>query len=161
MPSAATRMEQREARVLERVGDRLRVCIEPGIGCARCAAGEGCGQGLVGAMRGASGPVELWVTLPAEENAEPGGTVMLAMPPERLLGGSALIYLAPLAGLLVGALSARFMAPGVEWMTVLAGVSGLVAAFALTRQWLGRHDRNGLFEPSVVGTGSASGSPGT
>ncbi len=144
--------EERQGWVIECQQGRARVRVEPAPGCPRCAAGEGCGQGIIGAMRGESRPVDFWVTVPEGERLSPGDAIMLAMAPSALMAGSALVYLLPLAGLILGALLARALTDGAEGVIAIAGLGGLVGGFMLSRAWLRDAGRSGRFEPVFLRT---------
>ncbi|MGM0450037.1 MAG: SoxR reducing system RseC family protein [Pseudomonadota bacterium] len=152
MGATAAVTEERQGLVLECAGHRVRVRIEPDAGCPRCAAGEGCGQGLLGVMRGEPRPVTLWVTVPEGSEVAPGDCVMLTVPPSALVAGAALVYLAPLAGLVLGAVVADTLVPGPEALTVAAGLAGLAGGLIIARGWLNRPGRPGRFEPVFLRT---------
>ena len=144
--------EERQGWIIECQGHRARVRVEPAPGCPRCASGEGCGQGVIGAMRGGAGPVDFWVTVPEGESVSTGDAIMLTIAPSALMAGSALLYLLPLAGLVLGALLAQVLAVGGEAVISLAGAAGLIGGFLLSRAWLGRAGQSGGFEPIFLRT---------
>ncbi|MGB5579404.1 MAG: SoxR reducing system RseC family protein [Woeseia sp.] len=72
----------------------LRVAGVPA--CARCAAGKGCGAGLLGAD---AAPRELRLSLPPGIHFRRGDTVRLALRPARLLQASLYAYGLPLLAL--------------------------------------------------------------
>lgn len=148
--------DERQGWVIECAGQRARVRVQPAQGCPRCAAGEGCGQGVIGAMRGESRPVDFWITVPEGERVSPGDAVMLTMAPSALVAGSALVYLLPLAGLVLGAILGQGLTAGSEAVTTMAGAVGLVGGLLLSRAWLRRGRWLGRFEPVFLRTVSVS-----
>ncbi|WP_077528887.1 SoxR reducing system RseC family protein, partial [Vreelandella utahensis] len=119
-------------------------------GCPRCAAGEGCGQGLLGAMRSGPAPGEFWVTVPGGERVAPGDWVLLRMAPSALVAGAGLVYLVPLLGLVLGALLAEGLVGGGDGVTTVAGIGGLAAGLLLARYRLRDARLAGRFEPVLV-----------
>lgn len=142
--------EERQGEVVQCVGQRARVRVMPATGCARCAAGEGCGQGLLGAMRARPVPEAFWVTVPAGETLVPGDRMVLRMAPSDLVAGAAMVYLVPLLGLIMGAFLADIAGAGSEGATTAAGVAGLVGGLLAVRYRLRHSRRVRRFEPVFV-----------
>ena len=141
---------ERQGEVVECVGQRARVCVAPAAGCLRCAEGRGCGQGLLGAMRGAPAHGEFWVTVPGGEGVTPGDRVLLRMRPSALVAGAALVYMVPLLGLLLGALLAEGLVGSSEGVTTAAGIAGLAGGLLLVRHRLRNASQGRRFEPVFV-----------
>ena len=150
MDEQAQADEERQGEVLECVGERARVRVAPAAGCARCAAGEGCGQGLLGAMRSGPTPGEFWVTVPGGDGVAPGDRVLLRMRPSALVAGAALMYMVPLLGLLLGALFAEALVGGSDGMTAAAGIVGLAGGLMVVRHRLRDAREARRFEPVFV-----------
>ncbi|MFO7787814.1 MAG: SoxR reducing system RseC family protein [Halospina sp.] len=150
MQDQARSDDERQGEVLECAGQRARVRVAPAAGCPRCAAGEGCGQGLLGAMRGEPTPGEFWITVPEAERVTPGDRVLLRVAPSALVAGAALVYMVPLLGLVLGAVLAQALAGGGEGVTTVAGIGGLAAGLLLARYRLRYASRGGRFEPVFV-----------
>ncbi|MEQ6885864.1 SoxR reducing system RseC family protein [Salicola sp. Rm-C-2C1-2] len=148
--SGDTAHEERQGEVVQCLGQRAKVQVMPAAGCARCAAGEGCGQGLLGAMRKASGPESFWVTVPGHETLVPGSRVVLRVAPADLVAGAAMVYLVPLLGLILGAFLVEVAVGGSQGATTAAGIAGLVGGLLSVRHGL-RHCRQiRRFEPVFV-----------
>ncbi|XOZ33735.1 SoxR reducing system RseC family protein [Halomonadaceae bacterium KBTZ08] len=142
--------EEREGEVVQCTGSRARVRVAPVTGCPRCAAGEGCGQGLLEAMRSDPRPVTFWVTVPDDERVSPGDRVMLRVTSSALVAGASLVYLVPLLGLVLGAFVGEALTGAGEGATTAAGVAGLAGGLMAARYWL-RHRHHGKrFEPVFV-----------
>lgn len=98
--------------------------------CARCAAGRGCGAGLLGQRRKAAvieAKVAAGITL------EAGDRVRLEFIPAELVRAAWLAYGLPLAGLIAAVLVASRLAPGNELAAIAGAALGLVAG-----AWHGR-----------------------
>ena len=114
------------ARVLRVNGNTAWVHCESQAGCARCAAGEGCGAGLFAKLlRGRL--QELPVNVPSELVGQvgPGDAVLLGLPVSAVQDASLLLYGVPLAGLLVGAVAGGQLSgdPG-AFIGAVAGLGG-------------------------------------
>lgn len=103
-------------------------------------------------MRGESRPVDFWITVPEGERVSSGDAMMLTIGPSALVAGSALVYLLPLAGLVLGAVMAEWLVPGSEAVIPMAGIAGLVSGLLLVRTGLKHAGRPGRFEPVFLRT---------
>lgn len=101
------------------------VHVRTAIGCPRCAAGKGCGAGL---LMQDERDTELLVTVPEGVTLQRGDTVTLSIAPKYLLRAAFFGYGLPLLGLV--------LAVGTGWLTGLAesdvaaatwGLAGLAA----------------------------------
>lgn len=105
-------------------GDRARVACLSRRDCARCAAGRGCGAAYFARLLGAQ-PTEIDAGCP-DGLPETGERVVLELSEPALLEAAALAYLAPLAGLVVGATLGAMSGAGEA-----AAMFGAVAGVAL------------------------------
>lgn len=121
------------ARVLRVSADTAWVQCESQSGCARCAAGEGCGGGLFARLlRGRL--QELPVALPPALAGRllDGEHVLIGLSARAVQSASLLLYGLPLAGLLAGAVAGELLAGGDA--AALAGtVAGMGAGLLLAR----------------------------
>jgi sigma-E factor negative regulatory protein RseC len=117
-----------EVRSIE-AGEARLACESPQ-GCGLCGEGGGCGTRLFGS--GARRWLRLPSGLPGVASLAPGDRVMLSVADGELVQAAALAYLLPVAGLLGGAVLARF-AGAVEAMALVLATCG-----ALLGVWLGR-----------------------
>jgi sigma-E factor negative regulatory protein RseC len=88
-------MQQAIAEILSVSGRDATVAVAASV-CARCAAGKGCGAGLLGAAAR-----RRRFTVPVPEGCElrPGDRVSLMLAPRHLLRASLMVYGLPLAAL--------------------------------------------------------------
>lgn len=119
--------------------------------CGTCSANKGCGTGV--AARYFDGRVARVRALnPAA--AAIGDTVTVGLHEGALVAVSALMYLLPLALLLVGALVAEFLARRIEVsgepLAIAGGMTGLLIGFALARRASGRLEQDARFQPIIV-----------
>jgi sigma-E factor negative regulatory protein RseC len=148
-------METPEGRVVKIVrsaaGDRVVVDVDAAAACPRCAAGRGCGAGILqgsGKVRRVEALVDSGVTL------SEGDRVRLQLDGSSVLGASAIVYGIPLAGAAVGAAFAYLLGLGDAGASVLA-IGGLAAGFLVGRRRLQRRDCLAAFTPTAVGRLSA------
>jgi sigma-E factor negative regulatory protein RseC len=115
--------------------------------CARCAAGKGCGGGLLGRWLGNrlhhirahnpyGLPVDSWVELALDER--------------KLLLAACLMYLPPLLGLLLGASLAGALLGLAEWVVILSGLGGFVIGLLPARLLSGRQRGASLAMPTIT-----------
>ncbi len=117
-------------------GARAIVDIEVAAACPRCAAGKGCGAGLIS-----------------------NDLVEIALAPDNLLRAAAIVYGLPMLGAVAAAALAYVLSLG-DAAAAVAALAGLSAGFAIGRWRLRRISCLRRFVPSVqrrldAGTGSA------
>ena len=120
--------------IIEVSSGRAVVVCAGAAGCARCAAGNGCGNGLMDRLLGDRlHTVEARV--PQSLSVAAGDVVSLGLDDDSLVRGAATAYLLPLGGLLAGCLAGSALLPALGDAGVLTGGAlGLLAGFALP--WL-------------------------
>lgn len=124
------------ARVLRVSGGIAWVQCETQAGCARCAAGEGCGAGLFAKLlRGRL--QELPVNVPTElaGRITAGDPVLLGLSVSAIQNASLLLYGVPLAGLLLGAIGGSQVLMG-DAGAFVGALAGLCAGLWFAR-WRG------------------------
>lgn len=116
-------------------------------GCPRCAAGKGCGAGL---LTGRSGSSEVELQLPAGHQYHVGDEVTLSIASSSLLRAALLAYGLPLAGTVL-ALTVGWlvMAPLSDLAGALIALAGLLAGFIAGRSQLRKDDWCKQFVPSI------------
>ncbi len=128
------------------------VAVEPGgawleagasTGCANCRAGKGCGVSIF--QRLFRLPRHK-VYLPTSESLSVGDHVVVGMSQRALLQASLWLYLAPLLGLLAGAIISDLLL-GTEAVTVIGAFTGLVGMLGFVRARQRRQARSGQFFP--------------
>lgn len=120
--------------------------------CGGCAAGKGCG---ISALGGVLGRRKAPVRVINRIGAVAGDQVVIAISEAGLLRASLAVYLVPLAGLFVGALSGQYLGSGwlketVELSSLVGGVAGFAAALVWLRR-LGRAaNRDDRYQPVLL-----------
>lgn len=117
------------------------------VACARCAAGKGCGAGL---LSGNSAPVEIQVQVPESMALRVGDQVTLELSPDSLLKASFLVYGLPLLGVVVMLIIGWLVAgPLNDVLAIALAIVGLLAGLATGRAKLGRNRCLEQFVPSI------------
>ena len=126
--------------------------IDALVACARCAAGKGCGAGLLG---GDSTSKRVKAMISSGTDFQQGDEVLIALQPKNLLRASLLVYGLPLTGALLGAAAAYGLGlnDGTAAVTALAGVA---AGFTLARLRLQDVRCLRQFLPTVTGLATAA-----
>lgn len=127
-------MDSPVGRIVAVADGRATVSVNTAAVCSRCAAGKGCGAGLLGA---GNQPRLIEVRLESGMQLKPGDEVSLTLAPSHLLRAAMLAYGLPLAGVII--------ALGLAWYTnhaledhfaVALAVGGLVAGLLIGRHFL-------------------------
>jgi sigma-E factor negative regulatory protein RseC len=140
-------MNAPEARVVAAGSDFATVSVEAVAACARCAAGRGCGAGLL--QQGRTRLIE--VSVAAGLDLEPGDRVRLELAPERILRAAWLAYGLPLLAMVLGVAFAAGMAQPVnDFVAVVAGAGGLAGGVVLGRGLLRKHACLRTIRPVVL-----------
>ena len=127
----------------------VTVKVDATVACSRCAAGKGCGAGLIGGDRGAR---EFALPMPPGMRLQQGETVVLQMLPTRLLQASFLAYGLPLACmLLLPALADWLFGPLNDAVLAGTALAGLVSALLLGRRYLAREPCLRRLTPDIAG----------
>ena len=125
------------------------VAVERTAACPRCAAGKGCGAGL---LSGSRKPALLEVSVPPHASVGEGDEVRLILEPAHLLRASLLVYGLPLAGmvlmLVVGWLLVR---PLSDPEAIAFAGAGLATGFLAGRWQLNRRNCLKQFIPKIEG----------
>ena len=126
-------------------GTRAVVEVDAGVACPRCAAGRGCGAGvLFDAAR--QRRVEAWIT-PGLELSE-GDSVRIELAGSSVLKAALLVYGLPLAGAAIAAATAYVLGLGDPGAATLA-IVGLAAGFIVGRRRLDRQTCLSTFTPVI------------
>lgn len=126
-------------------GRRLTVAVDAGVACPRCAAGKGCGAGLLGGPE-KSRMVEAQAA--DQLSLSVGDTVRLRLSAANLLSAALIVYGLPLLGVLLGAALSFWLGFG-DVAAVVAAITGAVVGAALGRQRLGQSGCLQDFVPQV------------
>lgn len=130
-------------------GLRAAIEVDAAVVCPRCAAGRGCGAGILGAGR-ATKRVEVLVD--PGLRLRKGDKVGLQLAPESILRASVFVYGIPLLGAVAAAAVAYGLSLG-ELGSAFAAIAGLGAGLAVSRRRLRRADCLREFTPTVTKLG--------
>ena len=124
---------------------RAVVEVATALRCARCAAGKGCGAGLIG---GGDAPRRVDALVAADLDLRAGDDVLLELSPDRLLHAAWLAYGLPLAGAIAGAALAWFAGAGDPGAAATA-LGGAALGVGLARLRLRRSGCLQRFTPTI------------
>lgn len=129
---------------------------ENGFASVRATGGEGCGScACRGACQAIGGGTERKLTAVNQAGATVGDHVLIRIGSGSVLKASFLVYLLPILALLVGSFigqkySAQIWSTGnPETVSVLTGLFGLGASFAVIRLFHGRLSQNQKYYPVI------------
>lgn len=134
----------------DETGDRVEVDVDDVPSCARCAAGNGCGAGLLGAGRR---PVRVIAAVPAGIKVATGDRVELVCRPKTVLRGAVFAYGLPLLAALGGAAAGSVFGDAAAAASALGGVLLAIAG----GRWLLRHDQSETGHPLAIARHTRSG----
>jgi sigma-E factor negative regulatory protein RseC len=139
-------MDRASGKIISVHADTATVSVA-NTGCPRCAAGKGCGAGL---LTGRPGSTEVELQLPAGHHYRLGDEVTLSIASSSLLRAALLAYGLPLAGTVL-ALTVGWlvMAPLSDLAGALIALAGLLAGFIAGRNQLRKDDWCKQFVPSI------------
>ena len=144
-------MDTPEGKVVEIVrsaaGERAIVDVDAAAACPRCAAGRGCGAGI---LQGSGKTRRVEVLIDHGLTLREGDSVRLQLEGSSVLKASAIVYGIPLAGAAIGAAFAYLLGLGDGGASVLA-IAGLAAGFLVGRRRLQRRECLAAFTPTAVG----------
>jgi len=142
-------METQTATVIAVSDGKLTLSVDRAVSCARCAAGRGCGAGV---LDGDGRQAVLEIDVPAGRLLRPGDVVELSMPSQDLLHASFLAYGVPLTAMVLVLAVVRMAVPdGSDMLSVAAATAALMAAHLATRRWLRRRHCADRLRPQVTG----------
>lgn len=115
--------------------------------CERCARGQGCGGGVLGALLGDR--LRRVQAMAGQHELRVGDQVELGIAEASLLSGALLVYLLPLAGLFIGALGMGYIAGfDHDTMTVMGGAAGLIGGSLSSRRL--QFSESSRFQPVIL-----------
>lgn len=126
-------------------GARAIISVEVAAVCPRCAAGKGCGAGLV---TGADRDREVEATIRPGLEVTENDIVEISLAPDNLLRAAAIVYGLPMLGAVVAAAIAYALSLG-DAAAVLAALAGLACGLAVSRWRLQQASCLRQFVPSV------------
>lgn len=140
-------MESAFGRIIALSGRTATVSVESPVACRRCAAGKGCGAGI---LVGADVNRQIQVKIPPGMVVSEGESIELVIGPRFLLRAAMLAYGLPLLAMIV-TLSLAWMLignPG-DAIGVLLAAFGLVVGLVIGRRMLQQESICEQFLPSV------------
>jgi positive regulator of sigma E activity len=144
-------MDRPQGRIIELLPNagapRALVEIQSTVRCPRCAAGKGCGAGLVS---GDERPQRVEALVPGHLELRQGDQVWLDLSSRDLLQAALAAYGAPLAGMLVAA-AAVYLAAVSDLQAILATLLGGFVGAVTGRVYLHRRDCLHRMTPRVTG----------
>ncbi|MDH3338726.1 MAG: SoxR reducing system RseC family protein [Gammaproteobacteria bacterium] len=152
-------MDNPTGRVLSLVdgadGTRAIIDIEVADACPRCAAGKGCGAGL---MTGSGRNRQVEASIRAGLNVAENDLVEIVLAPDDVLRAAAIVYGLPMLGAVAAAAIAYALSLG-DAAAAVAALAGLTVGFTIGRWRLRQTPCLRRFLPSVqrrLDTGSGS-----
>lgn len=142
-------MNAPEARIID-ITDGQAVCrVAGGPACPRCAAGRGCGAGL---LSGSQAAREFRVDLPPAADYRVGDRVVLELSSRSLLRASLLAYGMPLVMLAAVPLAAeRLWGPLGDATLALLALAAVAASVVAGRRFLRADPCLSQLQPSIAG----------
>ena len=137
-------------------GGRVLVDVDAATACARCAAGRGCGAGL---LSGPGGRRCVEARIRPGLQLQEGDGVELELGPGELLRAAAAVYGLPLCGALLFAACAHGLGLG-DVAAAASAVAGLGAGLLAGRRYLARPGCLHRFLPTVTGRVGRCAGPG-
>ncbi len=143
-------MIEEQAQVVEIKDDQLILQAQTQSSCGSCAASKGCGTSMLAKVVGRK-----FTRFKAANNinARVGDTVIVGIPEDALLKGSLVMYILPVAGMLVSALLADYYlaaSSNKDLLTALSAILGLAFGSVLARGYFQRKSSAQLFAPVVL-----------
>jgi sigma-E factor negative regulatory protein RseC len=136
------------AQVLAVHAGRALLSVDGNAACPRCAAGKGCGAGL---LSGATRKREVEVAIGNDLQLAEGDQVLLSIPSAGLLRAAACAYGLPLAGTVLALALARLVqGPLPDSVAVGVAAAGLIAGWLGGRRLLRGSPCPEDFEPEIV-----------
>lgn len=139
-------MIEEQAEVTDIDGVHAWVSCRAQQGCARCAAGNGCGGGVLGRWLGDR---LHRVRVVHQGGIAVGDCVVIGLDERVLLRAAAAVYGVPLAALLVGA-SAGQALYGTDAAALAGAAAGFAAGFAWVHVFSRKMARYKRFQPAVL-----------
>lgn len=143
-------METPQGRILSVQSDAIPpsalVEVTASVSCARCAAGKGCGAGILG---GDEKPRQVDALIARGLNLREGDRVQIALAPNNLLRASAIVYGLPLMGAVAGAAGAWWAGLG-DLGAAFSALAGVGVGILAGRRRLQRTGCLQMFTPTVT-----------
>lgn len=121
--------------------------------CGTCAAQKGCGHGLLNQISdGHRNYLQVFTTDFSPDEFQIDDQVTIGVPERLMLRGSVVLYLLPLACMLLAALTLPTLLPVVAELASIGGAAGGFAVGLLLVRWhASSHQDNPDFQPRLLG----------
>lgn len=146
MSAAVQEFITERARVLRVEAGIAWVSCESQAGCARCAAGQGCGGGIFSKLL--RGRLEE-LPVPTDLALAPGDFVLIGLAQSAVQNASLLLYGLPLAGVILGALGGWLLGAS-DPATFLGLAAGFAAGLLLARRGARRLAGSSSLQPVLL-----------
>ncbi len=141
-------MHSNLATVISVTHDSVLLSIDAAPACARCAAGKGCGAGI---LAGPGRPRRFAVARDPALSLSVGDQVRLSMRSSHLLRASVLAYGLPLAGIVLSLAAGSWIIDGLgDSQAVMIALPGYLAGYATGRYLLRRENCMERLVPTIV-----------
>lgn len=127
-------MESPVGRIVSISDGRAIVSVDAAAVCARCAAGKGCGAGL---LTGSNRTRLIEVNLSPGLEVDTGDEVVLSLAPSHLLRAAVFAYGLPLGGIVIALGTAWILNQTLDdHAAIVLATGGLIMGASLGRHWL-------------------------
>ena len=126
-------------------GARAVVAVEVAAACPRCAAGKGCGAGL---LTGNGGERQIEASVRDGLSLATDDIVEIALAPDNLLHAAIIVYGLPMLGAAIGAVIAFGLSLG-DAAAAIAALLGLGCGLAISRWRLQQESCLSRFVPTI------------
>jgi sigma-E factor negative regulatory protein RseC len=126
-------------------GARAVVAVEVAAACPRCAAGKGCGAGL---LTGSGSERQVEARIRAGQDLATNDVVELSLAPDNLLRAASIVYGLPMLGASIGTVIAFGLSLG-DAAAAVAALLGLACGLAVSRWRLQQESCLSRFVPTV------------
>lgn len=141
-------MQSSLATVISVMRDSVLVSIDAAPACARCAAGKGCGAGI---LAGPDEPRQIEVALNPALSLRVGDQVRLSLHSSHLLRASVLAYGLPLAGIVLSLAAGAWIVDGLsDTQAVMIALPGYLAGYLTGRYLLRRENCIERLVPTIA-----------
>lgn len=137
-------LQQEIAEVSYTDGDYAFLKTSNKTSCGECPSKASCGSVKLFKPVAKSEVIKIKNTL----DLKAGDSVVLALPPSKLLLGTFLVYLFPLFGLMAFAILGKII--GGEGVSILAGLAGLGISLVVVRKYLAKKAVSQQFMPTIT-----------
>ncbi len=142
-------MESPVGRIVSIANGHANVSLDAAANCARCAAGKGCGAGL---LTGSNRTRLIEVQLAPGLGLKVGDEVKLTLAPSNLLRAAILAYGLPLGGIVVAVGIALLLNHTLDdRIAVVLAIGGLVSGVLLGRHYLNKDGCLRNLVPTISG----------